>query len=144
VANRIFYEGANLLDFRVELAMAGGLVLVLLLLPLTVFVPTLIALKRRGLREYGVLASRFSAQFDRKWIRQEGGPAGASLVESSDVQSLADLANSFAVVRSIRVFPLSPEALLVLATITAAPMMPLVLTMLPLDTIVARLLGMFF
>ena len=50
-------------------------------------------------------------EFDQKWLRG-GAPADESLIGSGDIQSLADLANSFAVVREMRRFPASRTAML--------------------------------
>ena len=97
IAGRILHEGAQLPAFKYELA--GALVLALLqaLGPLLVFVPGLLAAKRRGLREYGLLADRYVREFDRKWLHGGAAPDEA-LVGTGDIQSLADLGNSFAVV----------------------------------------------
>ena len=67
--------------------------------PLLVFAPQLAQAKRTGLREYGTLAERYVREFDAKWLRG-GAPAGEPLVGSADIQSLADLGNSFEVVRT--------------------------------------------
>ena len=52
----------------------------------------------RGLREYGTLAQRYVREFDDKWLRG-GAPADEPLVGTADIQSLADLGNSFEVVQ---------------------------------------------
>jgi hypothetical protein len=41
-------------------------------------------------------------KFDAKWVRG-GAPADEPLVGSADIQSLADLGNSFEVVRTMRI-----------------------------------------
>ena len=60
--------------------------------------------KRTGLREYGTLAERYVREFDAKWLRG-GAPADEPLVGSADIQSLADLGNSYEVVRTMRIAP---------------------------------------
>jgi hypothetical protein len=62
-------------------------------------------------------------------------------VGTGDIQSLADLANSFAVVRSMSLFPFSKETVLGLVIVTALPLLPLALTMFPLDELIRRVLG---
>ena len=59
---------------------------------------------------------------------------------TSDIQSLADLANSFEVVQQIRPFPIGRRAILAVAVFVAVPILPLVLTMFSLQDLVARLL----
>ena len=93
IANRIFYLGAGLLEFKVEIAVVLGFVLALVLAPLLVFAPQLAQMKRNGLREYDTLAERYVREFDDKWLRG-GAPADEAFVGSADIQSLADLGNS--------------------------------------------------
>ena len=82
-------------------------------------------------------------EFEAKWLRG-GAPVEESLVGSSDIQSLADLGNSFEVVRTMRVAPITKEAILQLAAATLAPVVPLALTMMPLEELLQRLLGILF
>lgn len=64
------------------------------LIPMAVAVPKLIALKEKGRLEYGVLSMVYSKSFDQKWI-QKTLPVEEPLLGSGDIQSLADLSNSF-------------------------------------------------
>jgi hypothetical protein len=50
-------------------------------------------------------------EFDHKWLRG-GVAADEPIVGSGDIQSLADLANSFGVIRTMRVVPFTKEAVL--------------------------------
>ena len=50
------------------------------------------------------MAERYVREFDTKWLRG-GAHADEPLVGSGDIQSLADLANSFEVVRTMRIAP---------------------------------------
>src|SRR5215510_6076659 len=138
IANRIFFRGATLLDFKVEIAVVP-LLLLMVLGPLLLFAPRLAATRRMGLREYGALAQRYVREFDDKWLRG-GAPTGEPLVGSGDIQSLADLGNSFQIVQSMRPVPVTKEALIQLAVITLLPVAPLVLTMVPLSELLKRLL----
>lgn len=143
VANRIFYLEANLLDFRV---VAGVLLVYLLCLvfgPLLVFTPQLAAAKRKGLREYGTLAARYVRDFDAKWLRG-GAPGDEPLVGSADVQSLADLGNSFELVKGMRLMPISRDAIVQLAVAMLAPVAPLLLTMMSLEELLKALFGLVF
>ena len=74
IANRIFYVGAALLDFKVEVAVVLAFMLLLVFGPLAVFAPRLAAAKRKGLREYGTLAEAYVREFDAKWLRGEPLP----------------------------------------------------------------------
>lgn len=139
IASRIFYGGQSLLAFKVDIV---GLVIVLvlfILVPLTMFTPHLGRAKRQGQREYGLLANRYVQEFDAKWIRG-GAPAGEELVGSADIQSLADLANSYAVVHEMRPVPFGLDAVIRLVLVTVAPLLPLVLTIMPLEELIDRLI----
>ena len=59
---------------------------------------------------------------------------------SPDIQSLADLDSSFAVVREMRLVPFALGDVLLLVGAAALPVVPLLLTVMPLDEIVTRLL----
>jgi hypothetical protein len=143
IANRIFYLGATLPAFKVEIAVMVIFLLCVVLGPLLVFAPQLAQAKRTGNREYGTLAQRYVREFDAKWLRG-GAPAEEPLVGSADIQSLADLNNSFEVVRTMRLAPVTKEALVQLAAATLAPVAPLALTMMPLEELLKKLFGILF
>jgi hypothetical protein len=64
------------------------------------------------------------------------------LVGSADIQSLADLANSYEVVRGMRAVPFGRDAIIQLGVLALAPLLPLALTVLPAEEILKRLAGM--
>jgi hypothetical protein len=117
--------------------------LIVLLAPLLVFTPKLFAVKRRGLLEYSSLANEYTQAFDRKWVRKEV-PEGEPLLGSGDIQSLADLGNSFTFVRNMRPFPVDLNGVIPLIVATALPMLPLVLTVYPFDELVLKIAGFLF
>jgi hypothetical protein len=139
IANQIFYHGAKLPDFMPELVAVVAFLLLLVLAPLLLFVPKLAALKRIGLLEYGTLAQRYVRAFDDKWMHG-GAKPGESLIGSADIQSLADMSNSFAVIRGIRPVPITRQSLIQLVVITLLPVAPLALTMISAKELLARLL----
>ena len=143
IANRIFYLGAALPEFKIEIAVLVVFLMCVVLGPLLVFAPQLAQAKRTGNREYGTLAERYVREFDTKWLRG-GVPADEPLVGSGDIQSLADLANSFEVVRTMRIAPVTKEAILQLAAATLAPVVPLALTMMSLEELLKTLFGILF
>jgi hypothetical protein len=143
LANRIFFLGAALTEYKVEIAVVVVFMLCVVLGPLLVFAPQLAHAKRKGLREYGTLAERYVREFDTKWLRG-GASADEPLVGSGDIQSLADLGNSYEVVRTMRVAPVTKEAVIQLVVATLAPIAPLLLTMMPLEQLLKTLLGVLF
>jgi hypothetical protein len=143
IASRIFYDGAKLLDFRLELIGLAAVLVSTILGPLLVFSPQLARAKRAGLREYGTLTQRYAREFDDKWLRG-GAPADEPLMGSADIQSLADLGNSFGVVKDMSIVPFTMKTVLQLAIVTLLPVLPLTLTMISLEDLVMRLLKAVF
>jgi hypothetical protein len=143
IANRIFFAGATLMDFKEEIFVILLFLLCLVFGPLLVFSPQLSWAKRRGLLEYGSLAERYVREFDGKWLRGTR-ESGEPLMGSADIQSLADMGNSFAVVRSMRLAPISRDAVLELSAAVLVPLTPLLLTIMPVEQLVKKLLGLVF
>ena len=88
----------------------------------------------------GVLAERYVRAFDAKWLRG-GAPAEEALVGSGDIQSLADLANSFEVMRTMRLAPVTKEGIFQLVAATLVPLVPLALTMMSLEELLNTAVG---
>lgn len=143
IANRIFFLGAKLPEFDSEIAAMAVFLLCLVFGPLLVFMPQLAQTKRTGLREYGTLAETYVRDFDTKWLRG-GQPKGEALVGTADIQSLADMANSFEVVRSMRLVLMTRDSIVRLAVALLLPLLPLALTIMPLKELLTRLAGMVF
>ena len=140
IANRIFYEGQTLPNFKPEIVAAVIFLSLFVLGPLCVFAPRLAQVKRQGLLEYGALSSRYVDGFDQKWLRG-GVPPDEQLVGSGDIQSLNDLAGSFEIVNSMRPFPFGKTVVLQTAIAVLLPVLPLALTMISPEDMVKRLVG---
>lgn len=139
IASRIFLHHAALLDFKIAIIAVAGWMLILFLSPFLVFSPQLARVRRQGERDYGPLAGRYSQQFDDKWVRTD--KAGEPLLGSGDIQSLADLANVYTVVNTMRTTPITRQAVIQVVASTLAPIAPLGLTMMPLGEAVKLLFG---
>jgi hypothetical protein len=143
VASRVLYKGQSLLAFK---AHAGGIVVlsVLVLLgPLLMFTPRLARVKRDGIFSYGLLAQRYVQGFDKKWIHRNPA-SGEELLGTSDIQSLADLANSFTVVREMRTVPFGPMGVVYVAAAVALPLLPLLLTTFSPEELIMRIVKIMF
>ena len=138
IADKIFFSGAQLPQFKVEVIVLVAWMLLSVLGPLLVFAPVLAHAKRVGLREYGSLAQRYVGDFDQKWLRG-GAPAEEALLGSADIQSLADLGNSFEVVSGMRAIPFTRDAVVQLAVFALVPLVPLLLTMISLEELLKTL-----
>ena len=143
IANRVFFLGGTLPDARMEIAAVVAYLLVLVFAPLTVFAGQVNEAKRRASREYGRLNQRYVRDFEAKWL-PGGMPATQSPLGDTDIQSLADLANSLATARATRTVPITRDALLKLGAAVLIPIAPLLLTMFPAEELARRLLKMLF
>jgi hypothetical protein len=139
MANRIFYEGAKLLDFKVEILGTVGLLVFVVLGPLLVFMPQLRVTRREGMEEYGSLGQQYAREFNRKWIR--GGRLGDETpLGSADIQSLADLRNGYLVVEGIRLTPFGMKDVTSLAATMLLPVAPLLLTTFSVEELLEHVL----
>lgn len=142
-AEDILYAGADVSRFALPLAGAICATVFLTVAPLLTFSPRLIRVKQEGLLAYGTLAAGYVHAFDDKWIRQKAWQR-EPLLGSADVQSLADVANSFDVVRSMRIVPLSLFQVLLVVGAATLPALPLALFVIPADELILKALGAIF
>jgi hypothetical protein len=143
IFSRVLVGANSAPEFRNEIAVLIILLVAMVLLPLVLFSPDLIEARRDGLRRFGALAATFAHDFERKWL--EGtNPVDEPLVGSPDISSLADLAGSNDIVREMRPVVFDLRTVIQLTVATAAPFLPLVLTVIPFAELVQRVLGMMF
>jgi hypothetical protein len=143
IASQIFYAGASLLSFKVQIAGFVAFFTIFMLLPLTVFAPDLAHAKRQGSSRFGKLAERYTTRFEEKWFTNS--PArDEELLGSADMQSLADLGNAFGVVREMRLVPFGLKDVARLVTITLMPLVPLTLTAFTLEELTDYLINTVF
>jgi hypothetical protein len=143
VALAILVDGRTLEDYLLPLVFAVALVLTVALGPMAVFTPVLVRARRVGLRDYGALAQEYVRAFDGKWLRHQT-VTEAPLLGSSDIQSLADLANSYEVIVGMRFVPITRITAVRLVIATAAPLAPLALTIVSAQKAVGILLKGIF
>jgi len=132
-----------LLSFKLQ---AGGFVaffVLAILGPLLMFTPQMARAKRRGLADYALLAQRYVDSFEQKWVGHEAAPC-EELLGTGDIQSLADLGNSYAMVREMRPVPCGLEDITGPAAATAAPLVPLLLTIFSPEELIMRILKVVF
>jgi len=139
MGNAIAYEGATVAGLKFVIIAYSSLATLALVAPLLLLLPTLLPVKRRGLLEYGALAAGYTQTFDAKW-NHGGRLEGDALLGSSDIQSLADMGNSFAIVRGMRVVPIDKLTLIGLAIAAALPMVPVLILGTPADQLIRTVL----
>ena len=143
VASRVLYRGEHLMSFKMQAAGFVAFFVLVILGPLVMFTPQMAAAKRKGLADYGLLAQRYVDGFAQKWVDGHAAESG-ELLGSGDIQSLADLGNSYGMVRDMRALPFWLDDITRLALATAAPFAPLLLTVFSLEELVTRVLKVVF
>jgi hypothetical protein len=138
IVSRILYHGESLLASEMTIFGYVLLSVAVALVPLLSFAPQLMRAKRDGLARYGNFASEFVTDFDRKWL--QGKVNDEEILSNNDIQSLSDLDNSFAMVSKMRPVPFSHDDVILLLVAAIVPFLPLLLTIIPLDQLIVRVI----
>jgi hypothetical protein len=138
IATRVLFGGTSLYDDLGALAIVIALELIVFAGPLVLFMPKLFALREDGLRRYGALGTRYTRLFEEKWL--SGAAVEEPLLGTGDIQSLADLANSYSVVYGTKVVPAGLADLAALAIPAILPALPLAATVMPLSELLTDVL----
>jgi hypothetical protein len=135
IADQILYNGAKLVDFRMQIIAIVALLLAISAVPLYFFTLKIDLAKRASLGELGRIGTAYVNEFWRKWMRGEAGE-DEPLIGTADIQSLADIANSYGTV--VRTKPMMPdrEMLWPVAAFILLPFVPLLLTTFSLEKLV--------
>lgn len=110
--------------------------------PLFVFVRPLTVAWQRGIRDYGTLAHGLGQGFQRKWLT--GGKPDIPALAQPDFSALNDLYQSTGTVYTIRVVPIDPQSILLLAASTVLPILVVAASSLPLDVVGGFIKGLLF
>lgn len=143
IFNRIWNAGAALTDFQVEIFGILGFLIIIPLFPLLFFMFKMVNEKRMGTMQYDVVANHYVDDFRAKWINTTP-KKNEELLGTSDIQSLADLTNSFTVSTHMRITPFGRRSVIGIFILTALPLFPLILTILPLEKIINQVFGLIF
>jgi hypothetical protein len=130
LANEIVYDKIPLQHFASGIVAYIVIALIVIIAPLAVFSGKLLKTKRVGLHQYGTLATAYTGTFQRKWIYDDP-PNSEPLLGTSDIQSLADLGNSYALVERMNFIPVNPRTPIQLAIASLIPLTPLLFTVMP-------------
>lgn len=134
----ILQAGATLMDYKnaliafIVVSVAAGFT------PFPIFLGALARAKRAALIEYSKLSTRYSQAFEGKWMADAETPD--ELLGSGDFQSLADLGGASERLDAMRTTPLDKRTAFAFALAAALPMLPLILTVMPLKEIVKVLM----
>jgi hypothetical protein len=143
LASRVLYRGDSLMSFKLQVAGFIGFFVLAILGPLLMFTPKMAQARRKGLADYGLLAQRYVEDFEGKWVLRDSYTS-EELLGAADIQSLADLGNSYGLVRDMRPVPFGLDDAGRLAAATAAPLVPLLLTIFSPEELLMRIIKVLF
>jgi hypothetical protein len=109
------------------------LVLLLVVGPLVVFARPLRLARRRGIFEYGALATGVGQQFESKWLLRSHVDEGA--LEVPDFSATTDLYQTVSNVREMRSLPVDLKSVRALVVAALAPFVPIAMMVLPVKTV---------
>jgi hypothetical protein len=141
MANSLVFEGAKIESFQSLMIGFVVMSLIVSLLPLALMTPKLMMVRWKGLLEYGRLANAYTQDFDRKWVHRTTAPA-EPLLGTSDIQSLADMGNSFSFVNAMMIAPINKGLVLQLAAQAALPLLPVILIGTPAPELIKAVIKM--
>jgi hypothetical protein len=140
IAFQIAFEGVAIESFRLLFVVYLVTMVLLILGPLLIFTPQLARIRRSGMREYSLLANAYNRAFHQKWVSGPP-PADEPLLGSADIQSLADLGNSFGMIRDMKIFPFSQQQIVQIVIVATLPGLPLIFLVMPVGELLQLLAG---
>jgi hypothetical protein len=141
VINGLVHERLQLASYKFLMGGFVVLCLILGLLPLMLLAPKLAMVRRAGLRDYGRLGNEYTEAFDLKWVHATKRPA-EPLLGTGDIQSLADLGNSYAVVQQMQIAPITKRLAVQLVVQAGIPLVPAIILGTPTSELVNAILKM--
>ncbi len=140
-ANEVFHLGLNPLDHPAVPIATALVVVAIFISPPLIFGRSLLMAWRRGVFEYGALASKLGTQFEDKWLGADSVVDQASL-EKPDFSSTTDLYGVTANVYAMRPMLFDPRVAISLAVATLLPFAPIWLSVIPAKVILTQLLNL--
>ena len=139
IAVKIFWLHHRLPEYYPLMAGFAILCILMNVLPLIVFLNTMIRQRRKGIFDYSVLIKRHHREFDEKWL---GKNDVKLLLGSQDASSTTDLNSTFDTVMSMRVFPFNLKTMFSSIVIAVLPMLPLLAFEFDWVVLLKKILGM--
>jgi hypothetical protein len=139
ILERILFMGAKLQEYQWSYVTLFVIALAVFAAPMLLFLPNLLKLKQRGLMEYGTFGSEYTQAFHRRWVAKTA-PTEEPLLGTGDIQSLADLGNSFEIIKKMNMLPVAFSDFIAFVLPGLIPALPLAATVMPLGEILKSLL----
>jgi hypothetical protein len=90
VANQVVHGGVPFISMKYLIGGTAAVCVALFTAPLLAFVPRLAAERRKGMRQYGQLATAFGLEFEREWFHA-ARPINQEVLERNDFSAATDL-----------------------------------------------------
>jgi len=141
IADRVVYQGAELLSFKAYLIGLVVFILIVFAGPLTVFIRKLRETKRRGMFEYGALATRLGHEFESKWLSSE---SKEGMLSAPDFSATTDYFSVAANVYEVRELPFTLKDLIGPVIPALVPFLFVALLKVPFQVIIDSLIKLWF
>jgi len=143
IADRVVYQGADLLSFKAYLIGLVVFILIVFAGPLTVFIRKLRQTKRRGMFEYGALATRLGHEFESKWLRADGDSKD-EMLSAPDFSATTDYFSVAANVYEVRDLPFTLKDLIGPVLPALVPFLFVALLKVPFQVIIDSIIKLWF
>jgi hypothetical protein len=148
LANRVVQGGATLSAFRAPTLILLSLAALLFGGPLLNFVAPLYRARVKGIWGYGGLASVVGREFENKWMKRATGQKQNDFPEDAlSTQAFSATTDLYQVVGNVYdmfVVPVDLISLLLLGVVTLAPMLPVILLVVPFQVILEAIVSHLF
>lgn len=138
-AHEVVYHGLDVSALRLPMIGFVLLMVVIVCVPLLVFVPRLLAVRRAALLDYGALVGRHGRSVHRKWIEGRAAPDEA-LLEAPEIGPVADTLALHGAVQSMRPLPLDRGVVVSIALAAALPMLVVLAIRIPIKDLLLKVL----
>ncbi|MCP4381376.1 MAG: hypothetical protein GY798_08160 [Hyphomicrobiales bacterium] len=124
VGRQIYFENYDLTAFIPEIVALVVLNLGIFLLPLMFFAPQLTRLRVTEIRRYSAFSGEAIRSFDKRWLVDGAKTNSPRLLDSGNVDAVANLGFLFGTVERLKPFPINLATAL---TITGAALLPILI-----------------
>jgi hypothetical protein len=133
--HRLVTENVALTTITQVTGVYAAIAVLVALAPTLSLIGPLYRARKDGLGRYGAFAHRYAYAFEARWYDADGKEA----LGTPDLQSLADLGNSYDVVAEMRVLPWYRRLIIAVVAGAVAPILPLVIAQTGVTAIVQRI-----
>jgi hypothetical protein len=115
-----------------------AIVVTLMIMPLATLTPRLARTYRRGVVEYGELASDVGRALEARWLASRAAKVRESGLHEPDFSATIDLYSIVSNVHAMRLVPVAFKDVAVLIAFAVLPFVPIVLAIVPVEVLWAR------